>query len=131
MTYSDAVSKINSLLRFGMQPGLERISALLDRMGNPQKHLKFVHIAGTNGKGSACALISSVLKEAGYRTGLFTSPYITDFRERFQINGKEIPEDTLMRLVDQIFPLVEEMAEENQVITEFELITALAFQWFY
>ena len=116
MTYRDAVHKINSLLRFGMKPGLERIQALLDRMGNPQKQLKFVHVAGTNGKGSACALLSSVLREAGYRTGLFTSPYITDFRERFQINGEEIPEET---------------AERGEVITEFELITALAFQWFY
>ena len=67
MTYRDAVYKINSLLRFGMKPGLERIQALLDRMGNPQKQLKFVHVAGTNGKGSACALLSSVLREAGYQ----------------------------------------------------------------
>ena len=131
MTYRDAVYKINSLLRFGMKPGLERIQALLDRMGNPQKQLKFVHVAGTNGKGSACALLSSVLREAGYRTGLFTSPYITDFRERFQINGEEIPEETLARILGRLMPMVEEMAERGEVITEFELITALAFQWFY
>ena len=131
MTYRDAVHKINSLLRFGMKPGLERIQALLDRMGNPQKQLKFVHVAGTNGKGSACALLSSVLREAGYRTGLFTSPYITDFRERFQINGEEIPEETLARILGRLMPMVEEMAERGEVITEFELITALAFQWFY
>ena len=104
---------------------------LLDRMGNPQKQLKFVHVAGTNGKGSACALLSSVLREAGYRTGLFTSPYITDFRERFQINGEEIPEETLARILGRLMPMVEEMAERGEVITEFELITALAFQWFY
>lgn len=131
MTYCDAVNKINSLLRFGMKPGLERIQALLDRMGNPQKQLKFVHVAGTNGKGSACALLSSVLREAGYKTGLFTSPYITDFRERFQINGEKIPEETLARILGQLMPMVEEMAVQGEIITEFELITALAFQWFY
>ena len=131
MTYLDAVNKINSLLRFGIQPGLERIQALLDRIGNPQKHLKFIHVAGTNGKGSACALLSSVLREAGYRTGLFTSPYITDFRERFQVNGEKIPEEALVRILDQLVPLIEEMARRGEVVTEFELITALAFQWFY
>ncbi len=131
MTYLDAVNKINSLLRFGIQPGLERIQALLDRIGNPQKHLKFVHVAGTNGKGSACALLSSVLREAGCRTGLFTSPYITDFRERFQVNGEKIPEKALVRILDQLVPLIEEMARRGEVVTEFELITALAFQWFY
>ena len=131
MTYIDAVNKINSLLRFGIQPGLERIQALLDRIGNPQKHLKFVHVAGTNGKGSACSLLSSVLQEAGYRTGLFTSPYITDFRERFQVNGEKIPEEALVRILDRLVPLIEEMAEQGEIITEFELITAVAFQWFY
>ena len=74
MTYRDAVYKINSLLRFGMKPGLERIQALLDRMGNPQKQLKFVHVAGTNGKGSVCSFISNTLKEQGYKVGLYTSP---------------------------------------------------------
>ena len=88
MTYRDAVYKINSLLRFGMKPGLERIQALLDRMGNPQKQLKFVHVAGTNGKGSACALLSSVLREAGYRTGLFISRI---FERGSRSTGKRFP----------------------------------------
>lgn len=130
MTYLEAVSKINSLLQFGIRPGLERMELLLKKMGDPHKKLKFIHVAGTNGKGSVCALMSSILKEAGYRTGLFTSPYVTNFRERFQINGREIPEEDLARLLDWIFPMVEEMAKQGQVITEFELITALAFQWF-
>ena len=76
MTYTQAVEKINSLLVFGSRPGLERIREMVDRMGAPDRSLKFVHIAGTNGKGSTCAMIASALKEAGYKTGLFISPYV-------------------------------------------------------
>ncbi|MCI9273539.1 MAG: bifunctional folylpolyglutamate synthase/dihydrofolate synthase [Clostridiales bacterium] len=130
MTYEQAVKKINSLLRFGMKPGLERVQTLLEKMGNPQDRLTFIHVAGTNGKGTTCTLISSVLTQAGYRTGLFTSPYVTEFRERFQINGTMIERETLAALLDEIFPLVEEMADNGEVITEFELITALALEWF-
>ena len=85
MTYTQAVEKINSLLVFGSRPGLERIREMVDRMGAPDRSLKFVHIAGTNGKGSTCAMIASALKEAGYKTGLFISPYVLEFRERFSI----------------------------------------------
>lgn len=131
MTYEEAVSKINSLLRFGMQPGLERIEELLRRMGNPQKKLRFVHVAGTNGKGSTCALLSSVLTKAGYKTGRFTSPFVTEFRERMQIDDEMISEEDLARILNEVYPLVEQMAGEGLVITEFELITALAFAWFY
>ena len=92
MTYNEAVKKINSLLTFGIKPGLERISELLRRTGSPEKNLSFVHTAGTNGKGSTCALVSSVLSAAGYKTGLFISPYVLEFRERFMINGRMIPE---------------------------------------
>ena len=95
MTYNEAVKKINSLLTFGIKPGLERISELLRRTGSPEKNLSFVHTAGTNGKGSTCALVSSVLSAAGYKTGLFISPYVLEFRERFMINGRMIPEKTL------------------------------------
>ena len=130
MTYLQAVEKINSLLRFGIKPGLERILHLLDLMGNPQEKLRFVHVAGTNGKGTTCALIASVLKSAGYKTGLYTSPYITDFRERFQINGEMISEDALACILDTVFPLVEKMAAQGEIITEFELITAIALQWY-
>lgn len=130
MTYEDAVKKINSLLTFGIKPGLERIRELLDRIGNPQKNLKFVHIAGTNGKGSTCTFISSVLTAAGYKTGLFTSPYVTEFRERIQIDKEMIPKDELANAFDVIVPIVEQMANENKIITEFEMITALAFYWY-
>ena len=90
MTYQQALEKIHSLDAFGSRPGLDRIKKLLNILGNPQDKLKFVHVAGTNGKGSTCALISSVLTNAGYKTGLFISPYITDFCERIQINGKPV-----------------------------------------
>ncbi|HEX2985272.1 MAG TPA: folylpolyglutamate synthase/dihydrofolate synthase family protein [Caproiciproducens sp.] len=130
MTYEIALQKINSLLRFGVKPGLERVEKLLTLLGNPQDSLKFVHVAGTNGKGSTCALIASVLRRSRYKTGLFTSPYVTDFCERMQINGEMIPREDLIALVAKIFPLVEQMAKQGQVITEFEFITALAMQWF-
>lgn len=131
MTYDEAVSEINSLLRFGMMPGLERVEKLLSLMGNPQKQLRFVHVAGTNGKGSTCALISSVLTSAGYRTGQYISPYVLEFRERIQIDGAMIPETELARLTGEILPLARQMAEDGEIITEFEFITAIAFRWFF
>ena len=130
MTYEDAMGEINSLLKFGMKPGLERISKLLEQLGNPQDQLKIVHVAGTNGKGTTCTFISSVLIKAGYRTGLFTSPYVTDFRERFQINGEMIPKEELIEELERILPHVRNMERAGDTITEFELITALAFCWF-
>lgn len=130
MTYEEALNKISSLLRFGMRPGLERMEKLLALLGNPQDKLKFVHVAGTNGKGSTCALISSVLKKSLYKTGLYTSPYITDFCERMQINGEMIPHEDLAALVEKAFPFVEQMVANEEIITEFEFITALAMLWF-
>lgn len=130
MTYQEALNKINSLLRFGIKPGLERVAKLLSLLGNPQDSLKFVHVAGTNGKGSVCALLSSVLTAAGCKTGLYISPYVIDFRERMQMNGEMISEQELIELVEKTFPLAEQMAEDGEVITEFEFITALAMQWF-
>lgn len=130
MTYQEAVDKINSLLRFGMKPGLERVSALLKRLGNPQEKLQCIHVAGTNGKGTTSTLLSSVLRAAGYRTGLFTSPFVVEFRERFQINGQMIEKEELAGLLDEAMPIVEEMAKEGEAVTEFELITALALLWF-
>ncbi|XOQ48823.1 MAG: Folylpolyglutamate synthase [Eubacteriales bacterium] len=130
MTYTEALEKISSLERFGSKPGLERIQKLLQMMGNPQDSLKYVHVAGTNGKGSTCALIASVLKKARYKTGLFISPYVTDFCERMQINGEKISHEELAEMVEKVFPLVEKMNQSGEIITEFELVTALAFAWF-
>ena len=127
MTYETALTKIHSLLTFGSRPGLDRVRELLRRLGNPQNKLRFIHVAGTNGKGSVCAALSSVLTQAGYKTGLFISPYITDFRERIQINNRMIDKEILVRAVEETFPEVEQLAKEGIVITEFEYVNALEF----
>lgn len=121
------LEKIHSLDKFGSRPGLDRIKKFLDILGNPQDSLRFIHVAGTNGKGSTCALISSVLTEAGYKTGLFISPYIVDFRERIQINGEMIPEEVLDKAVEETFPIIEKLRDEGCIITEFEYVMALEF----
>ena len=123
MNYDDALNYIHSLLVFGSQPGLERITELLCKLGNPQDELKYIHVAGTNGKGSACNMLCEVYKKAGLKVGLYTSPYIVDFRERIQINGEYIPKKDLCRLCEQI-------KDTDVFVTEFEFITALAFLWF-
>ena len=108
-------------------PGLERISALCEKLGNPQNNLKFIHVAGTNGKGSTCTICANILREAGYKTGLYTSPYVVDFRERIQINGEMISENDLALCVSK----VKETADEYNIkTTEFEFITAVAFLYF-
>lgn len=127
MTYENAVEKIHSLLTFGSRPGLDRMRILLDRLENPQDRLKFIHIAGTNGKGSVCAMLSSALVAAGYKTGLFISPYITDFRERIQINNCMVSESVLTDAVEKTFPIIEQLREEGTIITEFEYVNALQF----
>lgn len=130
MYYNEAISKINSLMLFGSRPGLDRILELLEMMGNPQDKLKYVHIAGTNGKGSTSKMISSVLISSGYKTGLFISPFIIDFRERIQINNEMISKQELTRCVEETYPLIEQLKEKGVIITEFEYITALAFKWY-
>ncbi len=122
-----SIEKIHSLNKFGSRPGLDRISKFLDILGNPQDKLKFIHVAGTNGKGSVCRLLSSILTDAGYRTGLFISPYIVDFRERIQINNELVSEKTLDEAVKKTFPIVEKLREDGCVITEFEYVMALEF----
>lgn len=130
MTYENALKYVNSFLQFGIKPGLERVKLLLEMLGNPQKDLKFVHVAGTNGKGSTCTFISSILKASGLKTGLFTSPFIVDFRERFQINGNMISEKEFVDILECIIPFVKKMPNNGSAITEFELITVIAFLWF-
>ena len=127
MDYNEAIEVINSRLRFGSKLGLDNIRALLNEMGNPQNDLKFVHVAGTNGKGTTCTYISSILREAGYKVGLYTSPFVVEFRERFIINGEMIPEDELIEQIELTSNACEKLDTD---ITEFEFITALAFNWF-
>lgn len=130
MTYEEALQKINGRLLFGVKPGLERIQALCDALGNPEKCTRFVHVAGTNGKGTTCTLIASVLHAAGYRTGLYTSPYVLDFRERFRIDGEMIPKAELVEAVERVLPAAEKLEAAGETVTEFEFITALALDWF-
>ena len=127
MSYNDALDYIHKINWTFCNPGLERIRELCEALGNPQKSLKFIHVAGTNGKGSFCAMLSEVLKKSGYKVGTFTSPYVKEFNERMAINGEMISNDELVALVEKIKPIADKMAEKP---TEFELITALAFEYF-
>ena len=127
MTYETALEKIHSLLTFGSRPGLSRMRELLRRLDNPQDKLRYIHVAGTNGKGSVCEMLSYVLTAAGYKTGLFISPYITDFRERIQINNQMIDKETLIDAVEKTFPVLEQLRSEDIIITEFEYVNALQF----
>lgn len=131
MTDFDPIAYINEPRWQESRLGLERITVLLDRMGRPQDRLKFVHVAGTNGKGSTCSYIASVLKEAGYKTGLFTSPYIIEFEERIRVNGENISGDDLRDVTLFVREHAEAMAAETgEHPTEFELMTAVAFEHF-
>ena len=127
MNITEALQYIDGTQWFGSKPGLERTEALLDKLGRPQDRLKYIHIAGTNGKGSCAAMLASILKAAGYRTGLYTSPYLFRFHERMQINGEPVSDEALADLVTRIRPLAEAMDDHP---TEFELITAAALLWF-
>ncbi len=131
MTYDEAVRAIDSLETFrAAGPGLERMQILLEKMGNPEKKLRYIHVAGTNGKGSTCTMLAEILRAAGYKTGLYMSPHVVEFTERMQINGQEIPQDELISLVEEYLPLVLSLREEGCMLTEFECITAMAFAWF-
>ncbi|MCR4594199.1 MAG: bifunctional folylpolyglutamate synthase/dihydrofolate synthase [Clostridiales bacterium] len=130
MNYTESVEYIHSLLRFGIKPGLERISELLKLLGNPQEKVKTVHIAGTNGKGSTSTMTANILKNAGYKTGLFTSPYVINFRERIRINGEMIPEDVLSKTVCRVKEKIDVLNADGIEITEFEAITAAAYLYF-
>lgn len=127
MTYAEALEYIHSVSWKGSVPGLERITELCARLGDPQKKLRFVHVAGTNGKGSVSSMIASVLTAAGYRTGLFTSPYLVDFCERMSVDGHDISHADLCESVERVRPAADAMADSP---TEFELITAVAFDYF-
>lgn len=130
MTYEQALSYIHGTLKFGIRPGLSRIRTLLGLMGNPQQGLKFIHVAGTNGKGSTSCAIASALQAAGYRAGLYTSPYIEDFCERMQLDRQNIPREELAAYTARLRPLAEQAARIGEAPTEFELCTALAMGWF-
>lgn len=124
MTYEETLAHIYGLRRFGIKPGLGRVAALLERLGNPHERLRVVHVAGTNGKGSTAAFLSSILTTGGCRTGLFTSPHLTRFTERIRIDGAEIFESAVSRLAGQV------MAAAPDGATFFEIVTAMALLHF-
>jgi len=130
-SYREAVDWITGLIPFGIRPGLDRIEQLMERLDNPHRRLKFIHVAGTNGKGSTCAYLTSVLLRGGYDVGTFTSPYITKFTNRFQYNGTDIEEETLLKLANELKPHVDELAQtELGSPTMFEVSTALAILFY-
>ncbi len=123
MKYNATLNYIHSLGQFSHKAGLERITAVCQKLDNPQNNFKTIHVAGTNGKGSVCTFVSSALKQAGYKVGAFVSPYITDFCERIQINGEYISRDDLCRLSKKVI-------DTKISLTEFEFITAVGFLYF-
>jgi dihydrofolate synthase/folylpolyglutamate synthase len=122
-----AIAYLKQLPHTEVKPGLERIQALLERVGNPHERLQAVHIGGTNGKGSVAVMIASVLQRAGYRVGLYTSPHLISYCERIQINGAPIAEDEFAHIADELMPIADAMADKP---TQFEFMTALAFLYF-
>lgn len=128
MNYNEALEFIHSVSNFFCKPGLERITALCNALGNPQNSLKFVHIAGTNGKGSLCAFLSEILKSAGYTVGTYTSPYILRFNERISVNGNPIPDLELAEICLKVKKICDKLTDDKP--TEFEIITAVAFEYF-
>ncbi len=131
MNISEALSYIHSTNRFGSKLGLHNMKLLLDRLGNPQKKCQFIHVAGTNGKGSTVAFLSNILAAAGYKTGMYTSPYIQRFNERIQVNGQHISDEAIAAYTAQVKAAVDAMvADGENHPTEFEIVTSLGFLYF-
>ena len=126
-TYDNAVKLLTSQGKFYINLGLERISSVLQLLGNPQDSLKCIHVAGTNGKGSVCAIISTILTKAGIKVGLYTSPHIFNYTERIKINGVDISKEDFANLLFDVC----EIADKNSIhLTEFEILTAVMFKYF-
>lgn len=127
MNGKQAVEYIHSVSWLGSRPGLERISELSEKMGDPAKNFRVIHVAGTNGKGSFCSMTASILTKCGYKVGLFTSPYVRYFNERIQINGEMISDNALGEITEYVKSFADKM---DDTPTEFELLTAIAFEYF-
>lgn len=127
MTYQEALAYIHAVDWKGSRPGLSRITELCEKLGHPEDSLRFIHVAGTNGKGSTCCMLSHILEKSGYRVGLFTSPYIERFNERIMIDNRDIPDDDLAEVTEYVKPFADAMEDAP---TEFELITAIALEYF-
>lgn len=131
MTYEQALAYFESLGKFGIQLGLVRIEALLERLGHPERRFRSVHVTGTNGKGSTTAMIAAILNEAGIRTGMYTSPHLIDYPERLQLCGSDISRQAFADVIDRTKAAADAMiADGLESPTEFEVLTAAAFFWF-
>lgn len=127
MTYDEALEYIHGVSWTFCKPGLDRIGELCERLGHPEYGMKFIHVAGTNGKGSTSAMLDSILRRCGLTVGLFTSPYIYEFGERMRVGGENIGREELAEITEYVRPIAEAMTDRP---TEFELITAIAFEFF-
>jgi len=130
MSFNDTLKWLYSFQRFGIKLGLERISYISKELGNPHKKYKVIHVGGTNGKGSVCMLLESILTNAGYKVGVYTSPHLQHISERIAIGKNRISEDDLVSLVNKVKPIVNQMVKNNKDPTFFEIITAMAFHYF-
>lgn len=130
MNYEESIAWLYSFKQYGSKLGLDRISHLVKQLDNPHSNIKIIHVTGTNGKGSVCKFIGSILQKAGYKTGIYISPHLQRFSERIVINDEEISEEDVSSLVEKIKPIVESMIKQNSTSTFFEIITAMAFQFF-
>ncbi len=126
----EAIRRLYELHTMGAKLGLERTQALLDRMGNPERQLAVIHVAGTNGKGSVCAMLDSILRAAGYKTGIYTSPHLIRLNERIRVNGRCIPDTDLIQLIDEVEGHAQAIRSAHGEVTFFEFTTALAFEYF-
>ncbi len=130
MNYEETVDWLYSFEKFGIKLGLERITYICEELGDPQKKYKVVHVGGTNGKGSVCRFLQSILTLNGYKVGVYTSPHLQRFSERIVIDNKEISEEDVVLLVEKIKPIIDKMSRNNNTPTFFEIVTAMAFQYF-
>ena len=130
MNYDETITWLYSFEKFGIKLGLDRINSICKELGDPQKNYKTIHVGGTNGKGSVCRFLQSILTNSGYKTGVYTSPHIQRFSERFIIDNKEISDTEVVLLVKKIKPIIDKMIKKDNTPTFFEIVTAMAFLYF-
>ena len=132
MNYNDVIDYINKIEVLGSQPGLARINKLLEYLGNPEKDLKVIHVAGTNGKGSICSMLQFILMNAGYKVGMYTSPHLEKYNERMKINNKDISDKDFANIGEKVIKGAQKCVKDGiGHPTVFECITAIAFLYFY
>lgn len=132
MNYADALKYIDSIYGLGSDLGLGRVEVLMEKMGNPQERIKVIHVAGTNGKGSCCAMLSNIFIEQGYKVGVYTSPHLEEYNERYTINNVRIKNDEFAKQMSLVKASCDELVAEGEITqpTVFEVITAIAFNYF-